>query len=181
MKPILFVMSGVPGSGKSTLSRYIAKKYKMVYLRVDTLEQGLRELCHLDVIDEGYELAYRIAGDHLKLGIPVLVDSCNPILLTRKRWGKVAEDNDSFLVNIEVICSDRNEHRKRIETRVTDVENLKLPTWEEVENREFHPWGSERIRVDTAHKSIEESQKELDEAIHKYLKQHAEVIISPVL
>lgn len=176
MKPILFILSGLPGSGKSTLSQYIAKKYKMVYLRVDTIEQGLRELCHLDVVDEGYELAYRIAGDHLKLRIPVLVDSCNPILLTRKRWEKVAEDNDSILVNIEVSCSDRNELRKRIETRVADVENLKLPTWEEVEKREFHPWESERIRIDTAYKSIEESQKELEEAVYKYLKQYVEAV-----
>lgn len=53
---------------------------------------------------------------------------------------------------------------------MTEIENLKSPTWEDVENRIFHPWESERIVVDTAHKSIEESQQELDRKIICHLK-----------
>lgn len=163
MKPVLFILSGLPGSGKSMLSQYIAEKYQAVYLRIDTIEQGLRDLCNFDIAGEGYELSYRIAADNLRLGINVVADSCNPIIFTRKKWEKVAENSNSVFINIEVICSDKNEHRKRIETRITEVENLKLPTWKEVENREYHPWESERIVIDTASKTFEMSQKELDE------------------
>lgn len=170
MKPILFILSGLPGSGKSTLSQFWAKKYKIPYIRIDTIEQGLRDLCHVEVVAEGYELSYRIAAEHLKLGIHVVVDSCNPVNLTRMAWETVAKNNHSDFINIEIICSDKDEHRQRIETRMTEIENLKLPTWEDVENRIFHPWESERIVIDTAHKSIEESQKELDKKLLCYLK-----------
>lgn len=172
MKPILFILSGLPGSGKSTLSQFWAQKYKIPYLRIDTIEQGLRDLCRVDIVSEGYELSYRIAADHLKLGIHVVVDSCNPVDLTRRAWEEVAENNHGDFIHIEIICSDKAEHRRRIETRMTEVENLKLPTWEDVENRVFHPWKSERIVIDTAHKSIEESQKELDKKLVSYLKRN---------
>lgn len=169
MKPILFILSGLPGSGKSTLSQFLARKYRIPYLRIDTIEQGLRDLCHIDVVAEGYELSYRIAAEHLKLGFHVVADSCNPISLTRMAWETVAKNNHSDFINIEVVCSDKDEHRHRIETRKTEIENLKPLTWEDVENRIFHSWESERIIIDTAHKSIEESQKELDRKILFYL------------
>lgn len=170
MKPILFILSGLPGSGKSTLSQFLVRKYKIPYLRIDTIEQGLRDLCHVDVVAEGYALSYRMAAEYLNLGLHVMADSCNPINLTRMAWESVAKNNHSDFVNIEIVCSDKDEHRHRIETRKIEFENLKSPTWEDVENRVFHPWASDRIVIDTAHKSVEESQKELDEKLQCYLK-----------
>ena len=168
MKPILFIMSGLPGSGKSTLSQFLSKKYKIPYIRIDTIEQGLRDLCHIDVVAEGYELAYRIAAEQLRFGLHIVVDSCNPINLTRMAWENIAKSNHGVCINIEVICSDKDEHRHRIETRIMEIENLKPPTWEDIENRIFNPWESERIVIDTAHKSREESQNELDTKIHSF-------------
>jgi len=170
MKPILFIFSGLPGSGKSTLSQFVAKKYNAVYLRIDTVEQGLRDLCDLNVEGEGYRLSYRIASDNLKLGVNVVADSCNPIPLTREEWQNVAEANDATFINIEIVCSDKAEHRKRIETRITDIANFKLPVWADVENREYHPWENERIAIDTVNKTEEASKKELEEKIDFYLK-----------
>lgn len=171
MKPILFILSGLPGTGKSTLSQFLAKKYKALYLRIDTLEQGLKELCHYPVTGEGYELAYRIASDNLKLGIPVIADSCNPIPFTRKKWEDIALHTNSLFVNIEIVCSDKKEHKKRIETRVSEVENLKLPTWEEVEHREYYPWKDKRILIDTAHKTIERTTEEISEKLSLFFEE----------
>lgn len=170
MKPLLFILSGLPGSGKSTLSQFIAKEYNALYLRIDTIEQGLRDLCNFNVEGEGYRLSYRIACDNLKLGINVVADSCNPITLTRREWEGVAEINNAIFINIETICSDKIEHKKRIETRVTDIENLILPTWKEVVNREYHLRIDNRIIIDTANKSIEAAKEELLEKIIHYLQ-----------
>jgi predicted kinase len=169
ISPILFIFSGLPGSGKSTLSRCIAKEYGALYLQIDTIEQGLRDLCNFDVEAEGYRLAYRIAADNLKLGHNVVADSCNPINITRIEWENVARENNSIFFNIEITCSDKNEHRKRVETRTSEIDNLKLPTWEDIGNREYHPWNIEIITIDTADKSINNSFKELDKKICNYL------------
>lgn len=170
MKPILFIFSGLPATGKSTLAKLIAKEYNAVYLRIDTIEQGLRGLCNFEVQGEGYRLSYSIAKDNLKLGHHVVSDSCNPVFLTRKEWEEVAKETNSRFVNIEIICSDKETHRNRVEARKSEVGNLKLPTWEEIENREYHLWDSERIIIDTANQSIEESLNELKEQIEEYLK-----------
>jgi predicted kinase len=171
MKPILFIFSGLPASGKSTLAKLLAKEFAAVYLRIDTVEQALRDLCNIDVQGEGYRLSYRIASDNLQLEKNVVADSCNPINLTRREWEKVAEENHCIFVNIEVFCSDKKEHKSRVETRKSEIKNLKLPTWQEVENREYHAWESEKITIDTAKKSVESSFEELKEKIGYYLKE----------
>jgi predicted kinase len=146
----LFIFSGLPGTGKTMLSQRLAQSVKAVHLRIDTIEQGLRDVCNVGVQGEGYRLAYRIAGDNLKLELDVVADSCNPIELTRREWERVAQDSGADFVNIEVVCSDAREHRRRIESRVSDIAGLKLPTWEEVQQREYHCWSQDRIIIDTA-------------------------------
>ena len=169
-KPVLFILSGLPASGKSALAKLLAKEYDAVYLRIDTVEQGLRDICGLDVQGEGYRLSYRIAADNLKLEHNVIADSCNPIALTRAEWQEVATENGNKYVNIEVVCSDEKEHKKRVETRLPEVKGLKLPTWEEIKNREYQSWDSERIIIDTANKTAKESFQELNENVKQLFK-----------
>jgi len=170
MKPVLFVLSGLPASGKSSLAKVIAKEYDAFFLRIDTIEQALRDLCKFDVQGEGYRLAYRVASDNLGLGHNVVADSCNPINLTRREWEEVAMKSNSQCINIEVICSDKAEHEKRNETRNSEVEGLQLPTWDEIQHREYDEWETERIRIDTSNKSIEESFAGLKREISQYLE-----------
>lgn len=159
--PKLYVFSGLPGVGKSTLAQQLAAATNAAYLRIDTIEQGLRDLCSFEVEGEGYRLAYRVAGDNLRIGISVVADSCNPIELTRNEWERVAADLGVPWVNIEVQCSDAAEHQHRIETRESPIEGLRLPTWADVEAREWHPWSRPRITVDSAGKTREQSFSEL--------------------
>ena len=66
-KAILFIFSGLPAVGKSTLAMSVAKHFGAVYLRIDTIEQGLKDLCRINVEGEGYQLAYRMAVNNLQL------------------------------------------------------------------------------------------------------------------
>lgn len=148
--PVLYIFAGLPGTGKSTLAKALASRLHAVYLRIDTIEQGLRDLCSVNVEGEGYRLAYRIAADNLCAGNPVIADSCNPVELTRREWEQVAIAQDAHFFNIEVVCSDAAEHRRRVEQRANEVMGLELPTWLQVIDREYDPWTSDRIVVDTA-------------------------------
>ena len=130
-------------------------------MRIDTIEQALRELCSVDVQGEGYQLAYRVASDILSKGVSVVADSCNPLELTRRAWEQVAMDAGARYVNIEVVCSDIQEHRRRVETRASTVPGLRLPTWQEVETREYHDWTVRRIVLDTSRRSELECIEEL--------------------
>jgi len=167
-EPVLYIFSGLPGSGKSTIARLVARRLKAAYLRIDTIEQGLRDLAGITTVEgEGYRLSYRIASENLNLGVSVVADSCNPIELTRREWEEVARNAQAHFLNIEIVCSDRDEHRRRVETRFPTVQGLRLPTWEEVENREYHEWTVGRIVVETAHRSVQESAEDLLAQIEK--------------
>jgi predicted kinase len=157
----LFIFSGLPGSGKTTLAKAVAKKIGGAYIRIDTIEQALRDLCAVNVEGEGYRLAYRVASDNLRAGLCVVADSCNPIELTRREWERLALDAGVPYVNIEIICSDVQQHRDRVESRIADVVSLKLPTWSEVASREYDPWTTERLVIDTAGRLPAESEAEL--------------------
>lgn len=161
----LYIFSGLPGTGKTALAQRLAVRCKAAYLRIDIIEQALRDLCKIDVRGEGYRLSYRIAADNLRSGMSVIADSCNPVELTRDEWEDVAIASQARHVNIEVICSDKREHRERVEHRKSTVDGLRLPTWHEVEHREYHAWTRERIVIDTSGKKEEESFDELLSAL----------------
>ena len=95
--PTLYIFSGLPGTGKSTLAKRLARKLGAFYCRIDTIEAALVDLCDWKVEGEGYRLAYRLATDNLKLSLDVVADSCNPIELTRQEWQEVAKLAESQL------------------------------------------------------------------------------------
>ncbi len=80
----------------------------------------------------------------------MIADSVNPIALTRDAWAEVARGNDARLVEVELVCSNTAEHRRRVEERVADIDNLELPTWKEVVGRDYEPWSRARLVLDTA-------------------------------
>jgi predicted kinase len=160
-QPTLYIVSGLPGSGKTTLSQLLARHCAAAHVRIDTIEQALRDLCSVNVQGEGYRLAYSVASDILYAGVSVVADSCNPIELTRREWEEVALGAGARYVNIEVICSDAREHRERVESRSSTVVGLRLPTWADVESREYHDWTVERVVLDTSRRSVVECLNEL--------------------
>ena len=152
---MLIAFSGLPGTGKTSIARELARRLRATYLRVDTVEQALRSCGTLDeVVAEGYEAIYRLAEDNLSLGLTVIADSVNPLKITREAWADVAREANIRLVNVEIICFDETEHRQRVETRESDFPDLQLPTWDKVKRREYHPWTEPRIVIDTAGRSV---------------------------
>jgi predicted kinase len=157
-RTLLVIFGGLPGTGKSTLAQRLAALTGAVYLRIDTIEQAIRDASAAvqDLGELGYRVAYGLARDNLRAGLPVVADSVNPLHSTRDSWRAVGEETDAELVEVELICSDLTEHRRRIETRVAEVAGLRLPTWAEVRKRPYDAWNRDRIVLDTAGRQVEQ-------------------------
>ena len=166
---MLIIFGGLPGTGKTMIAKELACQIGAVYLRIDSIEKAM---CDSGAVsqplnDTGYRVAYVIAEDNLRLGRTVIADSVNPIRLTRDAWIGVAHLAQVGAAEVEVICSDPQQHRQRVETRPADIGGLRLPTWEEVVSREYEPWERKHIVIDTTGRSVAESVKELREALLK--------------
>jgi predicted kinase len=156
---MLIIFAGLPGVGKTAIAQELAHKLRAVYLRIDSIEQAVRESGAVigPMNESGYRVAYAIAADNLRLGGTVVADSVNPLRITREAWREVARNAGVQSVEVEVRCSDSEEHRRRVESRPADIEGLTLPTWEEVTTREYEPWDREHIEIDTSKLGIDEN------------------------
>jgi predicted kinase len=152
MTGTLIALGGLPGVGKSCMARSIARRFGAVHLRIDSIEQALLRVRAVgeDVGVAGYAVAYALAEDNLRLGRIIIADSVNPLTVTRAAWRATAVHAGARIVEVEVICSSQEEHRRRIESRRADIAGQVLPTWHDVLNRHYEPWEGERIVIDTA-------------------------------
>jgi predicted kinase len=154
---VLIVFAGLPGTGKSSIARELARITGAVWLRVDSIEQAIRESGAVpgSLDDAGYRAAYAVAEDNLRLGRDVIGDSVNPWMLTRIAWRDAGLRAGAQIVEIEILCSDVEEHRRRVEARTSGVPGLILPDWQAVTGRDYHPWDRDRLTVDTAGRSVQ--------------------------
>ena len=167
MRSMLIVIGGLPGTGKTSLARGLARALDAMHLRIDTIEQALRSATmDSDALGAaGYVVAYGVAADNLALGRTVVADAVNPLTSTRAAWREIGERAAAAVVEVEVICSDAGEHRRRVAIRVSDIPGLKLPAWDEVQARTYEPWPGAHLVIDTAHQSVEQGVT----ALHTFL------------
>lgn len=152
---MLIVFSGLPGTGKTTIAHALATGLGAVYLRIDTIEQAIRNSGAVagEVARSGYLVANQLALSNLQLGSTVIVDCVNPVIESRKAWSEISWCAGVALVNIQVVCSDKAEHQRRVETRQGDIPGLTPPTWQSVLDHDYDAWENAPFTIDTARTS----------------------------
>jgi predicted kinase len=151
---VLIVMAGLPGSGKSLISYGIAKALWAPVLSVDPIEAAMIR-AGVDPAEPvglaAYVVVEAVARDLLELGQSVIVDAVNAVEPARRMWRDLAEATDVPLRFIEVVCSDAQLHRTRLEGRDRGERAAHEPTWPEVERRqaEYERWRDARLVLDS--------------------------------
>ena len=150
---MLIVFGGLRGTGKTTVARAVAKHLGAAYVRVDAIEAALWQTGIARNQPTGlaaYAVAHAIAEGSLTAGASVVVDAVNPVAEARLGWTQLAHRTAKPLRLVEVVCSDQAEHRRRVEDRRSDLDGHSVPTWREVQDREYDRWEEPRLMVDTA-------------------------------
>lgn len=162
----LIVFLGRPGSGKTTLSRAIAPALGATYLRIDTIEDGLRA-SHArppDIMDAGYTIAEAMAKEALALNYSVVADAVFGEGFLRTPWQTMAEVFDIPVTWVEVTCSDLAEHQARIEARHTSGRRYGTD-WAKVVARRCDPRPDPGFTIDTAGRTTDDCTAEILSAL----------------
>lgn len=161
--PVLVSLGGLPATGKTTIARAVCVALRAAYVRVDTIETALSRAeggfgpTNAWVSPPGYTVAYDVAAEQLRNGLDVVAESVNPLQVSRDAWRDAAWGSGARIVEVEVVCTDLEEHRRRAEERVPDVVGLVNPTWDQIVNREYEPWARARLVLDTSVLGVAES------------------------
>ena len=151
----LIVFTGLPGTGKTSLSEAVGRELGIPVFAKDWLEATLRRSGlgpSKDVGYAGYELLTTLAQRQLQLGQSVILDSVASIEAVRTRWRELATTYRARWRVIECVCSDEAAHRARLAVRERGIPGWYELTWKEVERVKnyFTAWQDERLIIDAA-------------------------------
>jgi predicted kinase len=158
VEPVLVVMAGRPGTGKTTLAREVARRMGAGLIRTDVIATALiRSGLTQDPASAGtvaYDIARDLAMSTLGVGTPVVIDGVNATHRRRRQWTMLSATMEVPVHFLEAHLPDAAEHRRRVESRVPDFQGLVVPTWQQVVEQPYDPWDDRgdgpRLLVDTS-------------------------------
>jgi predicted kinase len=128
MPAVVVSISGVQGTGKTTLARALALRLDACLVSRDPLMAvlleggvpmaGLKKPTIKHVGQLGYELQSTILKEQLSLGRSVVLE-CIALPEMRETWQAIATDAGASFFIVETDCSDPDLHRSRFEQRGT--------------------------------------------------------------
>lgn len=143
--PLLVVMAGLPGSGKSTVAEVIGPRLGATVISVDPIESAILEAGIDSDQPTGlaaYLVAEKLSGLVLASGGSVVVDAVNAVEPARLQWLGLAARHRAELFVLEVVCTDPELHRSRLEKRVRNLPHLVETSWHAVEEslEDYQEW-----------------------------------------
>ena len=169
--PLLFVVTGLSGTGKSTIARKIAVDYHATQINTDVVRKeiaGIDKFArHFDQfntglydpkkIDDTYEKVINRAAGFLKKNKNVVIDATFQKKKYREMAYRVALKNHATLVKVQCVCSD-DVVKKRLENRLKK-KSISDGRWEIYleQKKTFEPFSSGEIYliIDAGNKSYE--------------------------
>ena len=167
---MLVAMAGLPGTGKSTIGQVVASRLGIPVVSVDPIESAILQAGIDSDQPTGlaaYLVAETLAERILVTGTGAMIDAVNAVDPAREQWVNLAARLNEPMKFIEVICSDPELHRSRIESWRKSMPHIQL-TWNAVEQSfdDYAEWSGDsgavaRITLD----SVEPLGVNVDRAI----------------
>jgi predicted kinase len=164
--PVLVVVGGLPGTGKSTLAERIGEHLDAPVFAKDVIEASLwrngvgAEQGSWQVAED---MLTTLAGAELERGRSVVLDTVARVAESRATWRATAIEYGATFVLFECVCSDEAVHRSRLDGRVRAIPGWYEIQWSDVEQSraKWEPWDDERLVLD----AVDPASRNLDAAL----------------
>ncbi len=163
--PVLIMMSGLPGSGKSHLSRMLAERVRAVVIESDVVRKALfRQPCYsADESAAVHRACQQLMRRLLTRGVRIIFDATNLVEFQREAIYNVARGSGAQLLIVRTVAPQEIVHQ-RLERRREGADSASDADWRiyrrmarrEQEIRKPH------VRVDTT--------QDLEDAVRKVMR-----------
>jgi predicted kinase len=175
MKPVVVLVTGPPGTGKSTLAEHAAGLLGAPVLGWDWVMGALTPFDQVRIALEtmdpevyrrvGWSLLWNVMVAQIRNGRSVVLDGVAREAEATETRSVVQGYGDCYV--IETSCNDREIHRRRIEGRQRQILGWHELDWDHVESRlnEWKPIRDADLCVDTT-LSVDESRAKITRVLH---------------
>lgn len=171
LRPVMVLISGLMGSGKSVMARNIGSYLDAKIVRMDVVRKEMLQIAPTErhyeefgggiysekVSEDAYKLALSTAAGELEEGRSVIVDASFKRRSERLKAKEIAERTGAEFFVIECVCPE-SEIKRRLKRRMSNLEEPSDGRWEifQAQKRDFEPItelpGNAHIVVDTSAK-----------------------------
>jgi predicted kinase len=141
MKLILF--SGLPGVGKSTLAKKLARELQLPLLCIDDVIGEIPENAGVPFWDSRVAILLDVVKTQLELGLSVIVESVF-MNMDRHHAQELARQYQYRFLPIYMFVSDENVWKERVTSRYNEMNDRDVATWDRIQHQRqrFREWES---------------------------------------
>jgi len=137
----LIIFSGLPGVGKTTLAKRLARELRFPFICIDDVIGDVPENAGIPFWDSRVAVLLDVVNTQLELGLSVIAESVF-MNMDRHHAQELARKHNVGFLPIYVFLSDENVWKERVTSRFNELKHPEIATWERIQHQRqrFREW-----------------------------------------